>query len=120
MSGSRFDGREREWLTKAERRPPRPVRDALDSLARRLGVPTASSLGAVFSGWDDAVGPHVAAHARPVGFTDGVLTVAVDDPAWAAQLRYLANDLLAKLAVAAGEGVVDRIEWRVEAPRKGP
>jgi predicted nucleic acid-binding Zn ribbon protein len=119
MRNGRGDANDREWLTEAERRAPRPVGDALDSLARRLGAPTAASLNGVFSGWPDAVGPQIAAHTRPVGLTDGVLTVAVDDPAWATQLRYLANDLLAKVAAVAGDGVVGRIEWRVEAPRRG-
>ncbi|MEA3075949.1 MAG: hypothetical protein QOF60_857 [Actinomycetota bacterium] len=101
-----------------ERRGPRPVKDGLEGLARRLGAPTASSLGAVFSQWEDAVGATVAAHARPLSLTDGVLVVAVDEPGWATQLRYLTNDLLARLADVAGPGVVGRIELRVEgAPR---
>jgi predicted nucleic acid-binding Zn ribbon protein len=93
----------------------------LDALARRLGAPTATSMGAVFTRWDDAVGPAIAAHARPIGLADGVLTVAVDEPGWATQLRYLKNDLVARLAEVAGPGVVGRIELRVEGanePRK--
>jgi predicted nucleic acid-binding Zn ribbon protein len=101
-----------------DKRGPRPVKDGLEGLARRLGAPTASSLGAVFSKWDDVVGATVAAHARPLSLTDGVLVVAVDEPGWATQLRYLTNDLLARLADVAGPGVVGRIELRVEgAPR---
>ena len=96
---------------------PRPVGEGLDNVARRLGAPRATSLGAVFSGWADAVGPAIAAHARPVSLTDGVLTVAVDDPAWAAQLRFLVNDLVAKVAVVAGPDIVGRIEVRVERPK---
>ena len=96
------------------RSAPRPVKDSLEHLARRLGAPTASALGAVFSQWDDAVGPSVAAHARPVSLADGVLVVAVDQPGWATQLRYLSADLLTRLAVVAGEGVVGRIDIRVE------
>ena len=101
---------ERSWRTS-----PRPVSDGLQGLARRLGAPDATSLGAVFSRWDDAVGASVAAHARPVSLSDGVLVVAVDQPGWATQLRYLANDLLGRLAEVAGPGVVGRIEVRVEA-----
>jgi predicted nucleic acid-binding Zn ribbon protein len=97
---------------------PRPVKDSLESLARRLGAPTASALGAVFSQWDDTVGPTIAAHARPVSLTDGVLVVAVDEPGWASHLRYLTNDLITRLSEVAGAGVVGRIELRVEGAKR--
>ena len=97
---------------------PRNLGESLDGLARRLGAPAASSMSAVFTKWADAVGPSIAAHARPVGLHDGVLTVAVDDPAWASQLRFLANELVAKVASVAGSDVVGRIEIRVESPRR--
>lgn len=93
---------------------PRPIGESLDRLARRLGAPAASSLGAVFTKWADAVGPAVAAHTRPVGLHDGVLTVAVDDPAWATQLRFLTADLVEKIASVAGDDVVVAIEIRVD------
>ena len=102
-----------------ERGKPRRVGEGLDALARRLGAPTAASMGAVFTRWDEAVGPLVAAHASPIALRDGVLTVGVDDPAWATQLRYLKNELLTKIAGVAGPGVVGRIDLRV-VPPKGP
>jgi predicted nucleic acid-binding Zn ribbon protein len=108
-----------EWLSDAERRPPRPVGEALDALAQRLGVPAASSLHAVFSRWEEVAGAANAAHARPVSLTDGVLVVAVDDPAWMTALRFVEQPLLGRLREVAGDGIVTRIEWRVEGPRKG-
>ncbi len=103
------------WAEDEWRSAPRPVRDSLEHLARRLGAPTAASLGAVFSQWEEAVGASIAAHARPSSLNDGVLVVLVDAPGWATQLRYLSNDLLARLADVAGEGVVGRIDLRVES-----
>jgi hypothetical protein len=44
-----------------------------------------------------------------------VLVIAVDEPGWATQLRYLESDLLGRLAGALGEGVVERVEVRVRA-----
>lgn len=99
-----------EWVTR-----PRPVSEGLDSLARRLGAPTASSIGAVFAGWEEAVGPGVAAHSRPVALNHGVLTVAVDQPAWATQLRYLTTTLLTRVNDIAGADAVSRIDIRVQA-----
>ena len=109
----------RHWAEDEWRSTPRPVADSLEGLARRLGAPTAGALGAVFRQWEEAVGAAVAAHARPVSLADGVLVVAVDQPGWATQLRYLTNDLLTRLADVAGEGVVGRIDIRVEnGPQK--
>jgi len=106
--------RKRHWSEDAWRSQPRPVGDGLEHLARRLGAPTASSLGAVFSRWEEVVGPVVAAHATPRSLTDGILVVAVDQPGWATQLRYLSADLLQRLKEVAGEGVVGRIDIRVD------
>jgi predicted nucleic acid-binding Zn ribbon protein len=101
-----------------ERRPaveadPRRVGEYLDPAARGLGVPKAGILGIVFSKWADLVGPEIAAHAEPGSLRDGVLTVVVDQPAWAAQLRYLGSDLVAKIAEFAGSSEVSKVEFRV-------
>jgi predicted nucleic acid-binding Zn ribbon protein len=92
---------------------PRPVAASLDRLATSLGVPSAGVLAALFSTWPDLVGAGVAGHSRPRSLRDGVLVVAVDEPAWATQLRWLESDLLARLAEALGDGVVRAIEVRV-------
>jgi predicted nucleic acid-binding Zn ribbon protein len=80
-----------------------------------MGVPKAGTLAVVFSKWLDMVGPEIASHAEPRSLRDGVLTVAVDQPAWAVQLRYLGSDLLAKIAAFAGSSEVVRVEFRVVA-----
>jgi predicted nucleic acid-binding Zn ribbon protein len=100
--------------------PPEPVRvgDSLDGVARRLGAPAASALGKLFSAWPEVVGESIAAHSRPLSLVDGVLTVAVDQPGWATQLKYLGNDVVAKLADSVGPGVVGRLEVRVEGAPK--
>ena len=119
MSPTPNRDRRRHWSEDEWRSAPRPVADGLDHLARRLGAPTASALGAVFSHWEEAVGPTIAAHATPRSLADGVLVVGVDQPGWATQLRYLTNDLLQRLKEVAGEGVVGRIDIRVEGgPQK--
>ena len=92
---------------------PRPVGESLDRVASRLGIPRAATLHRVFGAWPELVGERVAAHARPRWLRDGVLGVAVDEPAWATQLRYLEGDLLARLAERLGPGAVTRIDVRV-------
>ena len=96
---------------------PRAVRDSLDGFAKRLGVSEAGPLAAVFAHWQDIVGESVAAHARPLSLVRGALVVAVDQPGWATQLRYLAPRLVERIAEVAGPGLVERLEVRVEAPK---
>lgn len=122
MSPSRSASDPSDWERVFKSRP-RAVKHGLEHLARRLGAPTATALGAVFSQWEHAVGPAVAAHARPLSLNDGVLVVAVDQPGWATQLRYLSSDLITRLSEVAGDGVVTRIDIRVEggpAPARRP
>lgn len=113
----------------AVERDARKVGECLDRATGGLGIPQAGLLGVVFSKWVELVGPEIAAHAEPGSLRDGVLTVNVDQPAWAAQLRYLASDLLAKISVFTGSSEVAEIRFRVasselrsrreKSPRRG-
>ncbi|MDQ3757402.1 MAG: DUF721 domain-containing protein [Actinomycetota bacterium] len=91
---------------------PRRIGESLDRYAARSGA-SRPVLATVFGRWAEVVGVDLAAHARPVSISDGALVVAVDDPTWASQLRWLGEDLLARLAEAAGEPVAERVEVRV-------
>jgi len=95
-------------------RPLHRVGDDLERLVRDLAGVAPVSMHGVFDRWEEAVGPAVAAHARPVSLEAGRLVVAVDEPGWATQLRYLGADLLARLAQVAGEGAVTSVEVRVK------
>jgi predicted nucleic acid-binding Zn ribbon protein len=90
------------------------VGESLDRVAASLGVPLASTLSTVFASWPDMVGESVAQHSRPRSLRDGTLVVAVDEPAWATQLRWLEADLLTRLREVLGPDQVARIEVRVQ------
>ena len=92
---------------------PRPLKASLDRVARSLGGPDSGSLSGLFGRWADIVGPQLAAHARPVSLSSGVLVVAVTEPAWATQLTYLDGELLGRFREALGDGVVERVEVRL-------
>lgn len=70
----------------------------------------------MFGKWDEAVGPTVAAHVRPVRLDQGVLTVEADDSAWATQVKFLTGTLTTRLADTANVHV-ERIEVRVATQR---
>lgn len=65
--------------------------------------PPATVMGALFSRWEEIVGPTLARHVHPLTLADGVLAVAVDQPAWATQVRALAATILARVDEVAGE-----------------
>lgn len=96
---------------------PTPIGQALDGVLKRVGAPPAQGVDRVFDGWDELAGPTLAAAARPVSLRDGVLLLAVDDPAWATQVRFLESELVARLAEAAPEAGVERVEVRVRGAR---
>ncbi len=92
---------------------PKPISEALDAVASRLGAAPSSALRAVFNQWAAVVGDDLAKHSHPRSLVGGTLVVAVDHPAWATSLRYLGDTLLGRLAETAGAGVVSRVEVRV-------
>ncbi len=96
------------------------LRDALDAVVRSLGRGVGggrrgggAGTVSVFRSWDEAVGPTVAEHARPIALDDGRLLVEVDQPGWATQLRYLSGTVLERLSDAIGPGIVRSLEVRV-------
>jgi predicted nucleic acid-binding Zn ribbon protein len=99
-------------LPTADGHEPRRVTEGLDRVMKRLGAPDADTLATLFSSWSELVGPRLAGHARPVSLTDATLVVAVDDPAWASQLRWLEAELIERLAEALGEPIT-ALEVRV-------
>ena len=88
---------------------------ALDGVVRELGGPALSSasLSGVFGQWREVVGDVIADHADPISIDGGRLVVAVDQPGWATQLRFLEGDLLARIAERVGPAVVTSLEVRV-------
>jgi predicted nucleic acid-binding Zn ribbon protein len=91
---------------------PVPISRSLDSIMKSLRGTDRIQIGGVFGRWDDAVGPTVAAHVRPVRLDQGVLTVEADEPAWATQVKFLSSTISARLAEVAGVDI-EHIEVRV-------
>jgi predicted nucleic acid-binding Zn ribbon protein len=99
-------------LPTSDGREPSRVADGLDRLMHQLGGPAADTVTALFGGWSELVGEQIASHTTPIALRDATLVVAVDDPAWASQLRWLERDLTAQVAAALG-APVEAIEVRV-------
>jgi predicted nucleic acid-binding Zn ribbon protein len=90
---------------------------SLDAIRREFGMGEPGEIDLVTAEWDELVGPALAAHSRPRAVRGGVLSIVVDAPAWAGQLRYLDDVLLARIAESLP--AVDVREVRVSVAR-GP
>ena len=96
--------------------PPTPLSETLDRVVKRLsGAPAGST--SLLARWADLVGQDIADHATPVAVKAGELVLAVSDPVWASQLRWLEADLLRRI-VERGGPRLDRLTLRV-GPRPG-
>jgi len=60
----------------------------------------------LLTSWDEAVGPQIAAHARPSHITDHRLTIVTENPVWTQQLSLLKPELLRRIARHFGPAVV--------------
>lgn len=92
---------------------PVSIATSLDGVVRSLRGPSRQVVGGLFGRWTEAVGEQVAQHVRPVKLDGRVLSVDVDDPAWATQVKFLAPTIISRLAEVTG-AQVDRIQVRVD------
>ncbi|PSL01403.1 putative nucleic acid-binding Zn ribbon protein [Haloactinopolyspora alba] len=104
-------------------RDPQSLEATMDRLVGEHGWEERLAVHGAVARWDQVVGPDVAAHVRPEGYAEGVLTVRAESTAWATQVRLFAADLVAKLNREVGDGTVVRVQvLGPQAPswNKGP
>lgn len=102
-----------EPLPDAPSADPVPMHESLDRIVRHLGGPSVDGTTRIFNRWPELVGEAVAAQSRPVAMKGTTLVVAVSDPAWATQLRFLEHDLVQRLRAELGQDAIVAIEVRV-------
>ena len=108
--------------------PPRGRRPALlgDILKERidaLGWECRLREEEVLISWDAAVGPQIAAHARPSHIADRRLTLVTESPVWTQQLSLLKPELLRRIAGHFGPGVVTDLYFvtgKIEPAQSSP
>ena len=93
-------------MASARGRRPESIGDILKERIGALGWEGRLREEKVLTGWDAAVGPQIAAHARPSHITDRRLTVVTESPVWTQQLSLLKPELLRRIAGNFGPGVV--------------
>jgi hypothetical protein len=97
-------------------KPPRGFRragDVIERTLKKLGLSQGVRAHRAFEIWEAAVGPQVAAHARPERISNRVLRVEVDHNTWLQQLHFMKALILSQLNDRLGEGTLIDIELRL-------
>ena len=84
---------------------------------RRQAGAGAAAVGGVFGRWNEIVGEAMSLHVQPVKLDGGRLLVEVREPAWATQVKLLADQLRQKIADVAGV-TIETIDVRVAGSRR--
>ncbi len=92
---------------------PQRLGRALDRLMGTLRAPSVDVLDSVFSRWAEIVGDDVAAHSKPVSIGPDTLVVSVDDPTWASEVKWLENEVIARVAEVSKSDRVSALNVRV-------
>ncbi|MCB5178104.1 DUF721 domain-containing protein [Streptomyces antimicrobicus] len=103
---------------RADARDPMPLMAALERLRTERGWEMPLADAGVMERWPQIVGPEIAAHCEPERYEDRELVVRCDSSAWAAQLKLLAPQLVARLNKELGQGTVRLI--KVQGPGGRP
>jgi predicted nucleic acid-binding Zn ribbon protein len=89
---------------------PRPLTVALGDLTGVLAP--ASTLARVQELWERAVGPAIAAAARPTAEHEGLLTITCDASVWAQELELMGDALIGLVNEALGSEDVRALRCR--------
>jgi predicted nucleic acid-binding Zn ribbon protein len=92
---------------------PQRLGRALDRLMGTLRAPSVDVLDSVFTRWPEIVGDDVAAHSRPLSIDGATLVIAAEDSTWASELRWLENEVIARVAEVSKSDQISTLNVRV-------
>lgn len=78
------------------------------------------SLGRLVRAWEDVVGPALARETAPLGLDEGGLVVAASTAAWAAQVRFLAEEIRRRANDALGSEDIRAVRVIVRSDGRKP
>lgn len=105
----RKKGESRRTASRSGDRDPMALGDALEGLIQDRGWSTEVNVHLLLGRWPELVGPAVAEHSKPEAYRERVVVVRTTSTTWAAQLRLMAPQLVAKLNGSLGDGTIKAI-----------
>ena len=88
---------------------PEPLETLLEGLLAKLGLPAPSVSKDLDERWEELAGVPWSGQSRPLFIREGELVVEAASPALVGMLRYAVGDLMKRLDVHLGEGVVETV-----------
>jgi predicted nucleic acid-binding Zn ribbon protein len=95
------------------RSEPVPVGALLPRLLGDLSSGAASLVIRIWERWEEAVGPEVAAHSRPLALRGDELEVAVESSVWSQELQLRTPQILTGLREVFGEAAPSKLRLQV-------
>jgi predicted nucleic acid-binding Zn ribbon protein len=95
---------------------PKPIGGVVGKVLDELGLDAAQEAFRIGELWEEAVGPDVARHCRPVAVRGHVLEAEVDSSVWCQQLQMEREALLAALRETLGPSAPTDLRLRVGYP----
>lgn len=99
-------------------RSPQRLGAGLDDVLRRLSGPSAQTTVDIFTQWASVVGEQIAQQCQPRSLDGKTLVIAVQDPAWASELKWMEKELLHRIQQHTGSEELTRIRVKVERVQK--
>ncbi|MEO0068182.1 MAG: DUF721 domain-containing protein [candidate division WOR-3 bacterium] len=87
------------------------MQERLPAVLRQLGLNDKMLAYRAVADWSLIAGEGLAKHSRAFAVEDKTLVVAVDSPAWMAQLYYLKGELLTKISRHIGKGLITDVRF---------
>lgn len=97
---------------------PRPLAESLQALGETIGLGDLASQSTLRDRWHEVVGETIALHTEPLSLSAGILTVAVQEPAWATEIRFSSTAISQRASDLLGAGAVREIRVVVR-PKNG-
>lgn len=92
-------------------RDPKGVGDVLERLTHDSGWDEPLARADLVRQWSDVAGADTAAHTRPVGLAEGMLTIQCDSTAWAKQLQLMRAHILTQIVQRFPDAGVTRLRF---------
>lgn len=92
-------------------RDPHGIAEVLAAVTRDAGWNPQLAQEDVVRTWNEVAGAETASHTRPVGFSEGVLTIQADSTAWARQLQLMRSQILTEILRRYPEAGVESVRF---------
>ena len=89
------------------------LKEIIERMFREGGLGFNVDDARIWKVWGEVVGSAIAANARPLWIREGRLRVAVSDPIWMQELKFVEENVREKLNRRLGREAVQKVEFRL-------